>query len=495
MPCGARAAARYRGRVRGMLTTIGRVLRDHWPALLAWYVAGTLGHYWAIELAGVVGAYTDVGGVLLQPFAPLAKLISYVAMLLVVRDGLRHLGVLAPRPDDPRERRRDFGRALLGGIVPFVAFYTAYSYLAEDFKAVVLRTLERRREHAFEHIDFLDLASSGDPREWDFVAGELLITPLSIGIVVAAFILRWVLGREAMKKHRWLAPVTVYLESLWVVLTAQILSGLIGILGGWVQTRMAMVWLADLRAWAVDVLFPVVWAWDGLMWLIGEVGGVMLLPLAWLAVTGSIYGYAVKASAPALSGVRVEKAAERYRRLRSPARRALRDLWSQFADRFTPIWNAVVLMLRAGPLLIGFFVLLFALLGLFGEVVEWAMTRLIGPHELDDFWGVYGDAIFLIPALIIEPIRIALVAAGYDETLRRLTPVEAAKERAAEELAAEELAAEDRAADQSSENRRNGGNMAGSSSMSLTSTSAQNGPSASSGTRNSTEPSNGPTTS
>ena len=124
-----------------MLTTIGRVLRDHWPALLAWYVAGTLGHYWAIELAGVVGAYTDVGGVLLQPFAPLAKLISYVAMLLVVRDGLRHLGVLAPRPDDPRERRRDFGRALLGGIVPFVAFYTAYSYLAEDFKAVVLRTL------------------------------------------------------------------------------------------------------------------------------------------------------------------------------------------------------------------------------------------------------------------------------------------------------------------------------------------------------------------
>ena len=466
----------------GILVTTGRLLRDHWPALLAWYVAGTLGHYWAIELAGVVGAYSDVGGVLLQPFAPLAKLTSYVAMLIVVREGLRHLGVLAPLPEDPRERRRDFGRALLGGIVPFVAFYTAYSYLAEDFKAIVLRTLERRREHAFENIDFLNLEQSGDPREWDFIAGEVLITPLSIGIVIVAFTLRWLLSRDEMKKRRWLAPVAVYLESLWVVLSAQMISGLVGIVAGWVESRVAMVWLADFRAWMADALFPLVWLWDGLLWFIGEAGGVILLPVAWLVVAGSIYGHAVKAEAPALAGVRVERAAARYKRLTSPVRRALRDLWSQFADRFTPVGNAVVLMWRAGPVLIGFFVLLFALLGLLAEVVEWSMTRLIGPQDLNGFWSVWGDAVFLIPALIIEPLRIALVASGYDETLRRLTPAEAAAEAAA---------VADSRSDQSMANRMNGGSGTGSPPMFETSTSAMKGPEASEGSRNAADAVNG----
>lgn len=449
-----------------MLTTMGRVLRDHWPALLAWYVAGTLAHYLAIELAGVVGAYSDIGGVLLQPFAPLSKLVSYVAMLLVVRDGLRHLGALAPRPQDPAERRRDFVRALLGGTVPFVAFYTAYSYLTEDFKQVVLRTLERRREHAFEHIDFLNLENSGDPREWDFAAGELLLTPVSIGVLVVAFALRWVLGRESVRKHRWLAPVTVYLESLWVVMAALILTDLLGIVGSWVEGRLAMVWLADLREWALDTLFPLVWLWDGAVWFLGELGGVILLPLAWLTVTGAIYGHAVSAKAPELSHRRAQAVVERYKGLRAPVRRVIRDASAQATSRLEPIWSAIMLMWRAGPVLIGFFVLLFALLGLLGEGVEYAMTRLIGPHGLNEFWVLWDDALFLIPALLIEPLRIALVASGYDETLRRLVPD----------------------ADQSSRKRMKGGNMVGADSSLLTSTSAVNGP-ASSGTTNASEPS------
>ena len=125
-----------------------------------------------------------------------------------------------------------------------------------------------------------------------------------------------------------------------------------------------------------------------------------------------------------------------------------------------------MLMWRAGPVLIGFFVLLFALLGLLGEGVEYAMTRLIGPHGLNEFWVLWDDALFLIPALLIEPLRIALVASGYDETLRRLVPD----------------------ADQSSRKRMKGGNMVGADSSLLTSTSAVNGP-ASSGTTNASEPS------
>ena len=456
----------------GVLTTTGRLLRDHWPALLAWYLAGTLGHYLAIELAGIVGAYSDIGGLLLQPFAPLSRLFAYVAMLLVVRDGLRHLGILAPLPTDEGERRRDFGRALLGGTVPFIAFYTAYSYLTQDFKDIVNRTLARRAEHGLDNIDFLHPENSGDPVKWDFIAGQVLITPLSIGILVGAFVLRWLLGREAAKQRRWLAPLTVYLESLWVVLSAQVLSTLIGLyVTDWVQSRVAMVWLADLRAWAAGTFAPLVWAWDGLIWFIGEAGGVILLPLAWLAVTGSIFGHAVSATAPSLSHPRAKALADRYQTLRSPVRRALGDLSSQVTGRFEPIGKAAVLMWRAGPVLIGGFVLLFALLGLLSRLVEWGMTRVIGPHDYADFWVIYIDALVLIPPLLIEPIRIALVAAGYDATLKQLapgTPTPPAQ------------------ATQPTENLMNGGRNLGLRSSSLTETSATNGPFASEGSRNGT---------
>lgn len=407
-----------------MLATTGRLLAAHWPALLAWYLAGTLGRYVGIEVAGIVGAYSDVGGVLLLPLAPLAKLVSYVAMLLVVRDGLRHLGVLAPRPDDPVERRRDFVNALLGGIVPFVAFYTAYSYLTADFRDFVNRALERRREHAFEGIDFLDPANSAAPREWDFLAGELILNPVSIGILVAAFALRWLLGREAAMRRKWLAPLTVYLESLWVVLVASVLSQLLGFLTTWVNGRVAMVWLADLRDWLAGTLFPFVWLWDGILWFVGEAGEVILLPLAWLAVAGSIFGYAVAARAPELSGARVRQVAESYKRIHSPVRRVLRDASSQVTDRFDPIWKAIVLMWRAGPLLIGSFVLLFALLTPLKAFLEWGLLRLIGPQDLAWFWQAYGDAILLIPAVFVESVRVAVIAAGYDATLTRLAPAE-----------------------------------------------------------------------
>lgn len=61
----------------------------HWPALTAWFLAGVLGNYLAIELAGFVGAYSSAFGMLLLPIAVLIRVISSVAMFLVLRDGLR----------------------------------------------------------------------------------------------------------------------------------------------------------------------------------------------------------------------------------------------------------------------------------------------------------------------------------------------------------------------------------------------------------------------
>jgi hypothetical protein len=63
---------------------MGRLLAAHWPALIAWFFAGILGRCLAVEGARFVGAYTAIGGFLLLPLASLARLISFVAMFLVL---------------------------------------------------------------------------------------------------------------------------------------------------------------------------------------------------------------------------------------------------------------------------------------------------------------------------------------------------------------------------------------------------------------------------
>ncbi len=404
-----------------MLATTGRLLAAHWPALLAWYLAGVVAHYAAIQLAGFVGAWSDLGGALLLPLAPLAKLTAYVAMLLVVREGLRHLGALAPLPLDSAERRRDFGRALLGGIVPFVAFYTAYSYLENDMWEFIGRALAVRSEHAFDHIDFANPDLSGSPREWDYVPGELIVSPVSLTVVAVAFAARWMLGRARLKKIGWLTPLGVYLEALWVTVSLMLVLDLVGIVTGWVEGRMAIVWLADARVWLADMLFPIVWAWDALIWLIGEAGAVILLPVAWLAVAGSIYGHAVAAKAPELSSG-FGHVRRRYERLGAPVKRVVRDTSTLATSRFAPIARAVVLMWRAGPVLIGGYVLLYAIVTALEPLLLWLQTRIIGPQDFQTFWLAVGNAVRRIPDILLQPVLIAVVAAAYDATLRRLVP-------------------------------------------------------------------------
>ena len=59
-----------------ILTTAGRVLWRHWPALMAWYLAGILVHYVITQVAGFIGASSATLGFLVLPIAILARLVS-----------------------------------------------------------------------------------------------------------------------------------------------------------------------------------------------------------------------------------------------------------------------------------------------------------------------------------------------------------------------------------------------------------------------------------
>lgn len=398
------------------MTRAGRLLWAHWPALLAWFLAGTLGHFLLLELAALVGASTAVGGILLLPAAALALLVAYVAMLLVLRDGMPGLRERAPLPPAGPERRSAFLNALLGGILPFVAFYAAWGFIREDVAAYINGAFEWQFAWGlFAVVEGVDYDTAG-------TIDDLGVNALTIGIVVIAFAGRWAYQRFGSRLPKWTGVIAVYLEALWIYLAAYIVADLLGSVSSWVQTRQGTVWLADFRGALTGVFAPVGFVWDGVAWLLGEAGGVILLPVAWLTIAGVVYGQAVTAAAPELSGSVVTRVRSRYGTLPKQVRRRLGDFWIDLTGRFRPIGRALLLMWRAGPVLIGGYVLLFTVVG-FGE--QWllvALSRAIGPHELQAFWFPASVGLVMLVTLVTEILRIAVIAASYDATLGVLAP-------------------------------------------------------------------------
>jgi len=396
----------------------GRLLAAHWPALLAWMLAGTLTHYLVLELASLVGARTALGGILLLPVAALCLLVAYVAMFLVLRDGMPELRRLAPLPEGRRERQRAFLDGVLGGILPFVAFYTAWGFMREDVVSYI------NGAFAWQFQWGLRAAVTGSDYDTSGTIDDLGFDPVTIALLVGAFVVRWLHQRYRTRLPTWTGVAAVYLEALWVYLAAYLVKDAVGLLTAWVDGRQAMVWLSDLREGLVGILAPIGFLWDGVEWLLGEAGGLILLPIAWLTIAGVIYGQAVRADAPQVSGRRVDRWRSRYGTVPQRIRRRLADLGESFIGRFRPIGRALVLMWRAGPVLIGSYVLLGTLVTLAEQWGLVGLSRLLGPHDYRSFWGPVFVALTLAVSVVVEPLRVSVVAASYDETLGQLSAVD-----------------------------------------------------------------------
>lgn len=396
-----------------VLAQAGRLLWWHWPSLLFWIIFGLAGSELVMRLAIWVGARSEIGGTLLLPVAPLTLLVAYVAMLLVVRRGLDQLEQLAPSPSTPKERRRAFAEGLLAGILPFVAFYAAWGFLREDAAQYINGVLE------LQNLDALFAASAGTQPQLTASATILEVGPVTLVVFVAAFVIRWAYGRTRASLPRWTVGFAIYVEVLWVYIAASLLGDLVGVINSWVEQRQAMVWLAEMREGLVGLLAPLGFAWAAIEWLLGEVGGLILLPVAWLTIAGVIYGQAVTAQALRIRGRRIARIRARYRLLPQGVRKRSLDLWQQVTARFRPIGNALVLMWRAGPLLVGGYVFAFVALAAAEDWLIVGLSRAAGPHFIQ-WWLFALPAITLLVTVFIEPIRMSIIAATYDHTLRQL---------------------------------------------------------------------------
>ena len=381
-----------------MLSTALRVLARCWPALLAWFLLGWTVRALLIRLAGFVSLTSDALGQLVLPLAILAQLAAYVGMFLAVRRELPHLQVV----DDPEAGEvlppptRRWGDTLLAAILPFFVLYVAWNLIHDDLV-----------DYSASRLDQTDFSTP-----LDFAGSDVT----TIGIVIVAAVLRWVIGRFSDRLPRWTRAIASYLEAVWSLLALLLISGLVAQLGDWLATRRLFGWAVDgwaqLRAassWIGVVT-------DGISWFAEHALPLITLPLAWLAFAAIIYFGTMPRSARATSS-RATKASQRWAMAPAWIRRILTLVSAGFLDRWRPVALAARLIWSAGPLAIGLYLLAFAVVTAGGEWLRLLIYRLAGPH-LVSWWYGASDGYGLAVAAVVGVLQVALVAAAFEYALR-----------------------------------------------------------------------------
>ncbi|GAT73648.1 hypothetical protein MHM582_2142 [Microbacterium sp. HM58-2] len=372
--------------MRQALRTFGRILARHWPALMAWYLGGEALHQALVQLAGFVGGHTTLGGLLLLPLAVAARLVSYVAMYLTVRPSMPHAA------ERTRPGIEGFVRSTLVAILPFFAFYAAWGMLDRDQKEFFIIA----SAVAFRESGFTDLGDRG---------GLISVGLLPVFVLVVALLGRLLLARFRERLPEWTLAFAVYLEALWTFMLFTLVAQWWADVREWLAGRAFASWLDEFGDGVAASIPAIATIWEAILWLVGIVVAAVIVPAAWLAVAGIIYGADFATLPPLL---------QRMEARRGATGTLSRTLLRQLED----VGAALAAIWRGGPLLFGIFAAAYALWALAERAGTRGLLEAIGGQD-GDFWSAFFPLILVAVAVIAEPLRVAVVATAFDAVVGR----------------------------------------------------------------------------
>lgn len=399
-----------------------RLLVGHWPVLLVIFLLGAAARELVLWGSFELSKEHPVLASLTVTLAPLATLTALILMLRAVLPSLRHVD-----GDPVRETMSQRLRVVSGALVPFLAIYAAQGYLRDDMRRFVNETWSD---------EFLSTNWFAGESVSDRTIGTV-DTPVLVGTVVAALVLRWLLDRLGLpERHVGFGFLAAWLEVIWLAFAAKSLTSQWGQVWDWVRGRRAVDGIVDGWERVTGALGPVGTAIDGASsWVWGALGDadvLVVVPLAWLVVGAVVYGRELgePAAAPAVTVPervtrRLEALEQRAAVARARRRMALLPEWlrswlaepvASFTSRFATLGSGLRTLARAGLVPMVTLCLVF-LLARQSELLVAAGLRALLPPLDADLMVALAPYVAILFSAVSSVLLAVLVAAAVDRFL------------------------------------------------------------------------------
>lgn len=399
------------------------LLRRFWPPLVFWFCCG-----WALHEVGMLGSVLlGADHAAWATLAFIAGVIAYVGSLVLMLHSLR-AGLRSPAaaralqnhrlriPDQlfAREPRVAVIALALG---PFLAVYTLWG-LAEDEVAELFQT------NALVH---------GNASATDWSVNLTANLPLYLGLAMGAWLVKQ-LGLLVARRYGTVAGlVATAADGVFVFASFVALLRLTSLAASWLENRNAWVavrdgwvafldWLPDLRL-PFDLVLPealrqlAAWFWRD---LVPGVAENLLLPLMWLALAATVFGWREFRARDILSGLSLPTPA-RLTRMRG-ARHSRLAAWAtaDFRHKYLPLAQALRLVWQAGPRFLGVYLLLATVLRLLDHGFRYLLQVLAGPGSPSYALGLR-PGLDLVAGLVFTCWSVTLYAVAFDRSVAAFT--------------------------------------------------------------------------
>ncbi|MBO0889897.1 MAG: hypothetical protein J2P14_03210 [Acidothermales bacterium] len=422
---------------RRTLSLFGRF----WLPLVSWYLVGRGLHDGLSELASHVNRSIPVAGFSILAVAILCSLTATALMFLSIQPGLPTVWAVRREEvqtdptlgvrDPHRHTVKEISRSVAQALMPFLLVYAAWNLFMDDVRDMTYESFA------------IDMGKAG--------ASLPAFTNWFAVAAVVAFGLRFLF--ESISKRTG-NPVTwifaAVFEANWTFFVIYGIQQVFGNILDWFFGTLAWYNIKDAVS-AVKGLFPVLPFHPGQDssvvgdWFRGSVvpalGDGLVLPIAWLGITGVVYGRELEEVRWVLTG----RARVLHERMTSRAPDRLRRYLAKFPppsfkERYYPPFQAIWMMIGAGVPALLLFCVYYDALALGVDILKQVLTAIIGPRDPGLFWQEMAGPVDVVVQAIGEPLRICLLAATFDFSLSVLLRKRRDEERAGAPAPARETA-------------------------------------------------------
>lgn len=404
------------------------------PQLAVIYLLGWLGFQVSLKFAAFMEGQNVWLTIAIFSFGFLTKLVPIVLMLRLVG---RELGIreMIPEEDNSQDDRDNSITHLLAvTLLPFMGIYAAFGQLNDAANELWINQMIRNGAFGSDTVlNHLARIASDEPL-------------LMLGVVVGTYVVRR--GVDLLHdKTGWrvLGIGVALLEAFFMLVVVFGGVRLLQVVINWIMSRAFVGWLATARDSIRDVLamlpFRVPELIDRLVrFYLDNVWPafweVVSQPIVWLAVAALVYGTHVMSVAelwrsrkPLTNRLRGATSFEdrsdrrKFRGIKPPAapvQRAFVEfkeaMLGDIDDKYLPTINSLRLILRAGGIFLGAYVIVYAIHQILSNYLHLLVKGIVGGHDID-FW-VPTDPIWdLVYNLPFEPLRMCLLAVAFHRCL------------------------------------------------------------------------------